>query len=170
MSKWRISLILIALNLAAASCTTPFNSSEKVLPPGQAEVVRVVDGDTVILRLGSIEEHVRLIGIDTPETLKPNNPVECYGPEASDHLKHLLPAGTRVRAARDAEARDHYGRLLLYIWRTDDNLFINLDIAIGGFGRPLAIAPNNAHRSDFAAAAAAASTAKRGLWGTCGAN
>ena len=113
------------------------------------------------------EESVRLIGIDTPETVKPDTPVQCFGPEASAHLHELLPDGTRVRVARDAEARDHFGRLLLYVWRADDDRFVNLDLVTGGFARPLSIAPNTAHAAEFAAAADEARRAGRGLWGAC---
>lgn len=135
--------------------------------PDLATVVRVVDGDTVVLRLRVGEEHVRLIGVDTPETVKPNTPVQCFGPQASSHLKHLLPPGTTVRVARDAEARDHFGRLLLYLWRVSDGRFVNLEIAADGFGRPLSIAPNIAHRADIATAVSKAQAEGTGLWAAC---
>jgi micrococcal nuclease len=136
--------------------------------PGQAVVERVVDGDTVVLDLRGGAEKVRLIGIDTPETVKPNTPVQCYGPEASAHTHNLLPPGTQVVVKRDAEARDHFGRLLLYLWREDDGRFVNLDLVTGGFARPLAIAPNTAHERQFEAAADHARAAGRGLWSRCG--
>ena len=129
---------------------------------------RVVDGDTVVLDMRGGAEKVRLIGVDTPETVKPNTPVQCYGPEASAHTHNLLPVGTHVLVKRDAEARDHFGRLLLYVWRKDDGRFVNLDIVTGGFGRPLAIAPNTAHEAQFAAAADRARREGRGLWSRCG--
>ena len=69
-----------------------------------ATVVRVVDGDTIDVTVDGTEERVRLIGIDTPETVKPNTPVECFGPEASAHTKELLPAGTPVYLERDARS------------------------------------------------------------------
>ncbi|MBV9952773.1 MAG: thermonuclease family protein [Acidimicrobiia bacterium] len=137
-------------------------------PAGEGVVERVVDGDTVVLDLPGGAEKVRLIGIDTPETVKPNTPVQCYGPEASAHTKHLLPRGTQVLVKRDAEARDHFGRLLLYIWRKSDDRFVNLDLATGGFARPLAIPPNTAHDAQFEAAVDQARSAGRGLWGRCG--
>ncbi len=108
-----------------------------------------------ILALGHDDERVRLIGIDTPETVKPDTPVQCWGPQASAHMKHLLTPGTAVRVARDAEPRDKYGRLLLYIWRVRDGLFVNLDLAADGFARILSIEPNTAHEADLAAAVAA---------------
>ena len=120
--------------------------------PLAATVVKVIDGDTIDLRFGDTIERVRLIGIDTPETVKPNTPVQCYGPEASAHTKSLLPKGTAVTVERDLEPRDTYGRLLLYVHRAADQLFVNLDLAQGGFARALTIPPNTAHQADFAAA------------------
>lgn len=132
-----------------------------------ATVVRVVDGDTVDVRIGRKRERVRLIGINTPETVDPRRPVECFGPQAKDATKHLLPPGTAVRVERDAEPRDDYGRLLGYLVRARDGLFINLYLARQGLAVPLSIAPNTAHAPEFAEAARAAEAASRGLWGTC---
>jgi micrococcal nuclease len=159
--------VLAVVVLANAAGWGPWRG-EPPPPPGQAVVERVVDGDTVVLRMQGGSESVRLIGVDTPETVKPDTPVECYGPEASAHLHDLLPEGTRVRVARDAEARDHFGRLLLYLWRTEDGRFVNLAILTGGYGRPLSIAPNVAHEQQFAAAADRARRDGRGLWSRCG--
>jgi micrococcal nuclease len=131
-------------------------------------VVRVVDGDTIVARLPSGEEHVRLIGVDTPETVDPRKPVQCYGKEASRETTRLLPAGTAIRLERDVEARDRYGRLLAYVYRRADGLFVNLALAEGGFAQPLTIPPNVAYADRFAAAAAEARTAGRGLWAACG--
>ena len=136
--------------------------------PLAATVVKVIDGDTIDLRFGGTIERVRLIGIDTPETVKPNTPVQCYGPEASAHTKSLLPKGTAVTVERDLEPRDTYGRLLLYVHRAADQLFVNLDLAQGGFARALTIPPNTAHQADFAAAIDLARSGKVGLWGACG--
>ena len=160
-------VVLLVLAAVATGCGGPPGRRGAARAPDRATVVRVVDGDTVVLRIGATEEHVRLIGVDTPETVKPDTPVQCYGPEASAHLKHFLPPGTPVRVARDAEARDHYGRLLLYLWRVGDGRFVNLEIAADGFGRPLSIPPNTAHRADIAAAVATAETRGSGLWGAC---
>jgi micrococcal nuclease len=137
---------------------------------GRATVTRVVDGDTIVVRIAGREENVRLLGIDTPETHKPDTPVECYGPEASDRLTALLPAGTIVRLVRDTESRDRYDRLLAYVYRDDDGLFIDLTMVAEGFAAPLAIPPNVAHRAEIDAAAAAAQSARRGLWQACGGN
>jgi micrococcal nuclease len=136
-------------------------------PPGEATVVRVVDGDTVDVRVGRRAETARLLGVDTPETVEPGAPVDCYGPEASDRTKELLPAGTEVRIERDVEARDRYGRLLVYVVRVRDDLFVNRSLLADGFARPLSIAPNDAHQAELSRAAAEARAAGRGLWGVC---
>ena len=69
---------------------------------------------------------VRLIGIDTPETKKPDTPIECFGPEATAFTTSLLPPGTALHLERDVVARDDYGRLLAYVYRGDDGTFVNL--------------------------------------------
>lgn len=130
-------------------------------------VERVIDGDTVVVRLPGGEEHVRLVGIDTPETVDPRKPVQCFGKEASNRTKALLPKGTAVRLERDVEARDKYGRLLAYLYRDEDGMFVNLDLAEEGYARPLTIPPNVAYADRFAAAAAEAQQAGRGLWRAC---
>ena len=132
-----------------------------------ATVVRVVDGDTVQVDIAGRREKVRLIGIDTPETVKPDTPVQCFGPEASAFTKQLLPEGTAVRIERDVEARDDYGRLLGYVYRTADGLFVNLEIVAQGYAALLTFPPNVAHVDEFVAAARAAERANLGLWGAC---
>lgn len=136
--------------------------------PGAATVVRVVDGDTVVVEIGGGEERVRLIGIDTPESVKPDTPVECFGHEASEHTASLLPEGTAVRLVRDVEPRDDFGRLLAYVHRADDDLFVNLAIIEAGYARPLTIPPNVAHADEFVAAARRAESSDAGLWSACG--
>src|SRR3954447_19040945 len=137
---------------------------------GRATVVRVIDGDTIVVKVGDTEEHVRLIGIDTPETHKPDTPVECFGPEAATHMSELLPANTTVRLERDIEARDRFGRLLAYVYRDNDGLFIDLAMVKDGFAGTLAIAPNLAHRHEFDDAETEAQRARLGLWAACGGN
>ena len=147
----------------SSSNSSSSNSSSSVLI-----LRRVVDGDTVVLqRHGAPDETVRLLGIDTPETKRPNTPIQCFGPEASTFTKRLLPAGTRVRIVRDVEARDRYGRLLAYVYRADDGVFVNLELARQGFAVPYTYPPNIAHADLLVAAAAEARDAGRGLWGTC---
>lgn len=164
----RYSIWLAALLLTATSCQLPKQSAKpRALPPGEATIVAVSDGDTVLVRIDGVDEHVRLIGVNTPETVKPNFPVECYGPEASHLTKSLLPKGTVVRIERDIEARDGYNRILGYVYRKDDGLFVNLELARQGAGVLMSIKPNLAHEPEFAAAVADAQAAHRGLWQSC---
>ena len=159
---------LVVLAAACAQGSHPSAPTTTVNPADtNAVVMRVIDGDTVDLRLGSRRERVRLIGIDTPETKKPNTPIQCFGPEASDFTKQLLAAGTTVLVRRDAEARDDYGRLLGYLYRSSDGLFVNLELVRLGYARPLTIAPNNAFASDFVQAARTAEATNLGLWAAC---
>jgi micrococcal nuclease len=137
---------------------------------GTATVIRVIDGDTIVVDVAGRDETVRILGIDTPETHKPDTPVECFGPEAAARLTALLPAGTAVRLVRDVEARDRYGRLLSYVYRLPDELFIDEVMVAEGYAGTLSIAPNTAHRDELAAAAADARSAHRGLWVVCGGN
>lgn len=136
--------------------------------PTRATVVRAIDGDTVVVRPNGQggDATVRLIGIDTPETKKPDAPVECFGKEASAHLATLLPPGTDVDLEPDVEARDRYGRLLAYVHR-DDGLFVNLAMVADGYADALTIAPNVAHEPQLRAAVRAARDRDLGLWGSC---
>jgi micrococcal nuclease len=99
--------------------------------------------------------------------VKPNTPVQCFGEEASRHTKSLLAPRAPIRLERDAEARDDYGRLLAYVYRAGDGLFVNLELVEDGFAVPLTIRPNVAHTDEFVAAAAEAHSAGRGLWSAC---
>lgn len=168
-SPSRARLAIAVLLACCLSSCSAVSSSGRGGPHGasHATVEHVVDGDTVDLQFGSRTERVRLLGIDTPETVKPNTPVQCFGPEASARTKALLPRGTPVRVARDAEARDRYGRLLLYIYRSADGAFVNRMLVAEGYARILSISPNTAHATDLAVAAASARGARRGLWTQC---
>lgn len=130
-------------------------------------IVSVTDGDTIEVRLASSTERVRLIGVDTPETKHPTKPIECFGPEASAHTHSLLPNGTDVIVVRDEEARDKYGRLLAYVFRSSDNLFVNLDLVSGGWAHTLSIPPNTAYEDAFSIAVATAERMRLGLWAQC---
>jgi micrococcal nuclease len=135
---------------------------------GEATVDRVVDGDTLVVTVGDATETVRLIGIDTPESVARDRPDECYGPEASDRLRALLPAGTTVRLTRDVEPRDVYDRLLAYVQRSSDGLFVNAAQVADGFAEAKDYPPNTAYRDDFELAERTARQAGSGLWSACG--
>ncbi len=165
-----VALMALAV-LAGPACGLATAARGSPGTPGSSPTVvtKVVDGDTIHVRAGgSGEERVRFIGVDTPETHGPGGLRECYGQEASERTAALLPPGTEVRLVRDAEARDHYGRLLAYVYRARDGLFVNLSLARDGFAAALTISPNVAHESEIGAAVAAARQAGRGLWGRCG--
>ena len=133
---------------------------------GQGQVVRVVDGDTIRVRVGDRVERVRYIGIDTPESVKPGTPVQCYAKRAAA-ANAALVAGQRVRLVSDVEHRDRYGRLLAYVYRQGDGAFVNALLVRDGYARTLTIAPNVAHATELARLARAARRARRGLWSAC---
>jgi micrococcal nuclease len=156
--------ILVAIGLSLlASCSSGATTENKVL----VRILTVIDGDTVDIEIDGRTERARLIGVNTPETKHPTKPIECFGPEASAYMTQLLPKGTDVRIERDTEARDRYGRMLLYLYRNSDNLFINLDLISRGYGTPMSIEPNTFHRNDFVHAAALAEASNVGLWKAC---
>ena len=141
------------------------------LPDGDdATVTRVVDGDTISVELGGHELKVRLIGIDTPETKDPRKAVQCFGREASARTAELLPVGTGVRLAYDAERTDRYGRTLAYVYRKDrarTGSFVNADLVRDGYASAYTSPPNVAHVDEFVALQREARDSRRGLWGAC---
>jgi len=130
----------------------------------RARVVRVVDGDTIVARVDGEDEYVRYIGVDTPETVKPDTPVQCFGPRSSD-ANHRLLEGRAVRLTFDGEVRDDYGRLLAYVHA--GKRFVNAELVRDGYARTLAIEPNTSHAGLFERLAAEAARDGRGLWGAC---
>jgi micrococcal nuclease len=131
------------------------------LEEGMHEVQRVVDGDTLLLASGA---RVRLQGIDTPETVKPDHPIEAWGPEASRFTKDFVEkAGYRVRLTFSLERKDHYERFLAFVWHGD--VLLNEELVRAG----LAFARRD-HRYDaamkrrLAQAEDVARKAGRGMW------
>lgn len=142
-------------------------------------VTRVVDGDTIEVRIGGRDEYVRLIGVDTPETVKPDTPVQCFGERASHFTKRRL-TGRRVRLVFGVERHDVYGRLLAYVYLADrtlaapqphksrqrDRLF-NAILVRRGLARSLTIPPNDRFAPRFRRLELVAARAGRGLWSAC---
>jgi micrococcal nuclease len=149
-------VVLSVLAAVAAFAVAP--ASDAPSDPRTATVVRVVDGDTVVLS-GGIGKS-RLIGVDTPEVY---GGVECYGREASAFAKRLL-TGARVRVRRQAEPTDRYGRALVDLWLPDGR-HVNALLVERGYATPLTIRPNVRYARRLARLARAARTARRGLWG-----
>jgi micrococcal nuclease len=129
-----------------------------------AYVTRVVDGDTVEAQIGDVVEDVRLIGIDTPETVKPEAPVECFGAEASS-FTHRVLEGQPVRLVYGVERHDIYDRLLAYVYI--GHRFVNAELVRRGLARTLEIPPNTLHSALFRRLELKAARAGRGLWGAC---
>jgi micrococcal nuclease len=133
---------------------------------GRAQVLRVVDGDTIRVRLDGRTERVRYIGVDTPESVKPDTPVQCFAKRAAA-ANAALVAGRSVRLVGDVEQRDRYGRLLAYVYREPDGAFVNARLVRDGYARTLSIAPNVAHARQFQRLARSAREGGRGLWAAC---
>jgi micrococcal nuclease len=130
----------------------------------RAFVVRAVDGDTIEVRIGRQLEDVRYIGVDTPETVKPDTPVQCFGPRASSFNHHLVERHW-VRLVFGVERRDIYGRLLAYVYL--GSRFVNASLIRRGLARSLTIPPNNRFAPLFRRLELRAARAGRGLWSAC---
>jgi micrococcal nuclease len=130
----------------------------------RAFVVRAVDGDTIEARIGKRLEDVRYIGVDTPETVKPDTPVQCFGPRASSFNHHLIERRW-VRLVFGVERRDVYGRLLAYVYL--GHRFVNASLVRRGLARSLTIPPNDRFAPLFRRLELRAARAGRGLWGAC---
>lgn len=164
----RLGVLLIAVGLVLSSCRNASGPGGPVTDAGAGIVTGVVDGDTVDVRINGTTERVRLIGVDTPESVARDRPVQCFGVEASAHTSSLIPAGTRVRLERDEVARDRYGRLLAYIYRVEDDLLVNLSLVEGGFADAVTFGDNEALHDTLSAAEAVARADGAGLWSACG--
>ena len=182
-------LVCAALLLLSANCARPPVLLDHQAPatfgqePGgyeDADVVRVVDGDTAIVRItGRVEGpgagaavvgreySVRFLGIDTPESVKPNSPVECFGKEASAATTALLH-GAHVRLVKDVEETDQYDRLLRYVYLGDE--MANARLVVNGYAQVYTYPPNVRHADLFVALEGDARDHNRGSWSpeTCG--
>ena len=127
-------------------------------------MVRAVDGDTIEVQIDGRREDVRYIGIDTPETVKPDTPVQCFGPRAHRFNSRLV-THKRVRLVFGVERRDVYGRLLAYVYL--GHRFVNAELARRGLARTLTIPPNDRFARRFERLQTAAARSGRGLWGAC---
>jgi micrococcal nuclease len=154
---------------SAPPAVDPGAVESPAIPPDAfaARVVRVVDGDTLLAGPagGAGAVRVRIIGVDTPETVKPDTPVRCYGPQASAFTKHLLPPGSVIHAAHEAGGDlDRYGRQLWDVWLPDGR-FLESVLAAAGAARAYPYPPQVEHADLIARLAAQARAERRGLWG-----
>jgi micrococcal nuclease len=164
--RGRIGSVVLLL-IAAAVLLRPWEQLERpepVAPSAHAYVIRAVDGDTIEVRLDGELEDVRYIGVDTPETVKPGTPVQCFGHRASD-FDHRLVEGKRVRLVFGVERRDIYGRLLAYVYI--GHKFVNAELVRRGLARTLAIPPNTRYQALFGRLELKAARRGRGLWDAC---
>lgn len=143
-----------------ASVSAPQESNQGSL----YSVVSVVDGDTLKLNIDGTTQTVRLIGMDTPETVDPRKPVQCFGQEASNKAKELL-TGRSVRIEKDASQGDldKYGCLLVYVFR-DDGLFYNKYMIEQGFAHEYTYNTPYKYQAEFKAAEKSARENQTGLW------
>jgi micrococcal nuclease len=151
----------------ASSGTSGKAKQSKSLPPsrpstrGLAKVIAVLDGDTIIIGGG---EKVRYAGLNTPETHHPDKLPEYCGQEAFEANRRLV-AGKTVRLEFDARRRDHYGRLLAYVYV--DSLFVNAELIRQGYAQVSTFKDNQRHHDEFARLQQSAIAARRGMWGGC---
>jgi micrococcal nuclease len=169
----------VAIAALASSCTSP-NSAGPTMPGSttiasagptvgggsrdNALVTRVVDGDTVEALFGGRPLTVRLIGIDTPESVAPDQPVQCFAHQASAYTTERLE-GARVRLQFDLERIDPFGRTLAYLWLGDE--LFNETLVREGYAFVTTYPPNVRYVDRFRAAQREARSAGRGVWGRC---
>lgn len=146
----KLSIVLVAviaiivLGYQYLNQTGPFSDMSADDTAETYTVKRVIDGDTIIVsKPGQEDIRVRMIGVDTPETVKPNTPVQPYGKAASDFTKKHL-TNQKVRLEYDREKTDRYGRTLAYVWLGDD--MFNVMLAKEGLARAKFYAPNDKYR------------------------
>lgn len=162
------TLVLIGL-VQWFDITLPLNQSSGTVPEGLYQVERVIDGDTIVVFDGTKNETVRLIGINTPETVDPRRPVECFGKEASE-VAHRLLDNARVRLEFDASQgeRDKYQRVLAYVF-LEDGTFFNKYMIEEGYAYEYTYNIPYVYQEEFTQAQQLAETNGKGLWadGTC---
>jgi micrococcal nuclease len=178
MSKRTLHRSLAGLVILAASTVVYYLQSHPevqqsaptevagVVQPGYYRVTGVADGDTIKVDMNGKPESIRMIGVDTPESVKPNSPVQCYGKEASDLTKKNLSGQTvRLEADTTGDNRDRYDRLLRYVYTQDGTLW-NQKLIQDGYGFAY-LSFQFSKQADFAATQASAQESKLGLWTSC---
>src|SRR4051812_8352880 len=167
---WSAALVLVlALLVGFAEHAGWLNKANKAAvrnQPGLYSVAHFVDGDTIALNMNGKVEKVRFVGIDTPETHKPNTPVQCYGPAAAAYTKNII-GSRRVRLVSDSLStdRDRYDRLLRYVY-LQDGTFVNEKLVQNGYAFYYPYFPFTKSQQ-FEADQAAAMAARKGVWGNC---
>ncbi|MFA1782429.1 thermonuclease family protein [Bacillus velezensis] len=168
MFKWPCLLIVIILVSIVSGCQDSNNSNQKAYhtrasAKEEAYVIRCIDGDTFIAEINGKQERIRLILVDTPETVHPNKPVQPFGKEASDFTKKMLEHHS-VYLEYDKEKRDKYNRLLAYVYLTDGSSF-NQELLEKGYARLAVFPPNTKYQEQYSKAEKTAKQKHRGVWG-----
>ena len=132
-------------------------------------MVRVVDGDTLIARLDGRDVRVRMLGVDAPESVTPDRPVACFGPQAGREARRLLPDGAMITLVSDPTQgrRDRYGRLLAEVTLAGQSTTINERLIAGGYAEVFRGDGRARLLPRLRAAESAARNAGRGLWSAC---
>lgn len=157
-------LIKIVLDAGGEKATT---TVQELRNP--AKVTRVVDGDTLVIQMNGVEEKVRLIGINTPETVDPRRPVQCFGKEASNHMKDLANGkNVLIEFDETQQVRDSYGRLLAYVY-LEDGQMLNRKMIAEGYAYEYTYLTPYKYQKEFKSLQTFAKSSKYGLWGddTC---
>lgn len=157
--------------LVVAGCSPTdrgLRADSQLTMPAQAlgpyPVSGVVDGDTVLVDVAGTPTTVRLLGIDTPETVHPDQPAQCYGPEAAARADELLTGGqVWLETDPSQAAADTYARTLAYLWLPGGDL-VNLRLIEEGYAREYTYDRPYRYRDTFRAMQAAARAAQLGLW------
>jgi len=173
---WPLALAVLALALVTSACgeavwptpeptatSRPADTPTPVFERVQAEVVKVVDGDTINVEIDGTVYAVRYIGIDCPETTHPYEPVEWMGPEATEANRQLVE-NKIVYLEKDVSETDRYGRLLRYVFLADGT-FVNAELVRLGYAQSVTYAPDVRHQNLFLKMQQEAMEAERGLWG-----
>lgn len=161
------STLVVLTLIATAACAPPAVAAD-ANDRSTVTVERVTDGDTIRVSGGDFDdENVRLIGIDTPEVEGPYTDAECFGTKASARARTLMPEGSEVELVLDVQTRDRFDRVLAYVYRARDGLFVNAAMVRGGFATAITIPPNVEHAVRFRRLEREARDDGRGLWGAC---
>lgn len=163
-----VAILLLTVQTKPEPTKPSEPSSEARIVAFEAEVTRVVDGDTVELSTG---EKLRYIGMNTPESVDKRKGIQCFGIEASNYNKELVD-GKKVWLEKDVSDKDMYGRLLRYVYLDDPNTLekprmVNEILVKGGYAAAYTFPPDVKYKDKFLAAQKEAREAKRGLWKNC---
>ena len=151
LRRWHLALLLLALVASGAVAAGTIEGT----------VVRVVDGDTIYVRLTDRVEKIRYIGVNTPEIHHPSKGEEPGGREAAEVNRGLV-GGRRLRLELDVQTRDRYGRLLAYVWVGDT--MVNAELVRLGYAQVMTVPPNVRYQDLFVKLQRQARDAHRGLW------